>query len=118
MHPSTVSGVPGGANTAFATASTKGTGRSSCSTWTTGETRIGPETQDPRTTRVSLMLLPRRDSNSGRPVSPGRSSAGVEDLVQLRCECLRLPGPAGLAADEPAVVAGEDGRLLPESSGG
>jgi len=40
-----------------------------------------------------------------------------EDLAQLAREGLRLPGVAGLAPDEAAVVAREDRRLLPEQPG-
>jgi hypothetical protein len=45
-------------------------------------------------------------------------SAVVEDLAQLRREGLRLTGLAELAAEEPSVVAGEEGCLLAQSAGG
>lgn len=81
----------------------------------------------PRGLSVSLddpvavaVLIPerehRRHGEEGRDGEVHRSVLGLQDVAQLG-ECVRLPGPAVLAAQEAAVGGSGRSRLGPESLG-
>ena len=57
-----------------------------------------------------------RPCGGGAHVGDG-SVLGVQDVAQLGGECVRLAGPAVLAAEEAGVVAREDRRLGREPLG-